>query len=65
MTQLKRVLVSLPHDIEAQINELKTSPEFRKVPTSRILCGLIRTGLAVRQAVGKEDGYGPANRTGQ
>ena len=50
MTRLKRVLISLPRDLEAEINKLKEAPEFQEMPTSKIVCGLIRRGVdAMRQ----------------
>ncbi|MBQ6986058.1 MAG: hypothetical protein IJR48_04025 [Oscillibacter sp.] len=45
MTNLKRVMVSLPRDLEAEIDELRKRPEFERLPASRILCRLIRRGL--------------------
>ena len=46
MTTLKRVMVSLPRDLEAEIDKLRERPEFERLPASRILCRLIRKGLA-------------------
>ncbi|MBQ9492890.1 MAG: hypothetical protein IJR54_04045 [Oscillibacter sp.] len=54
MTTLKRVLVSLPRDLETEIKRMKERPEFQNVPTSRILCGLIRKGLEAGRADTKE-----------
>ena len=45
MTNLKRVMVSLPRDMEAEIDKLRERPEFERLPASRILCRLIRRGL--------------------
>lgn len=45
MTTLKRVMVSLPRDLEAAVEKLKRTPELRNVPVSQILCRLIRKGL--------------------
>ena len=45
MTTLKRVMVSLPRDIEAEIDRLRETPEFQHLPISKILCRLIRRGL--------------------
>ena len=45
MTALKRVMVSLPKDLEAEIDKLRETPEFQGLPASRILCRLIRRGL--------------------
>ena len=41
MTTLKRVMVSLPRDLEAAVEKLKRTPELRNVPVSQIfdLCG--------------------------
>ena len=45
MTTLKRVMVSLPRDLEAAVDKLRRTPELRNVPVSQILCRLIRKGL--------------------
>lgn len=45
MTTLKRVMVSLPRDLEAELDKLRERPEFQGLPASRILCRLIRRGL--------------------
>ena len=55
MTTLKRVMVSLPRDLEAAIDELRRTPELRNVPVSQILCRLIRKGLDAADTDTKED----------
>ena len=55
MTTLKRVMVSLPRDLEAAVEKLRRTPELRNVPVSQILCRLIRKGLDAADTDTKED----------
>ena len=59
MTNLPRLTVSLPPDIEKVINDMKREPENEHVPKSKLFCELIRRGMergAHNSAVVCDDG---------
>ena len=45
MTELPRVMISMPPDIENAVKNLKAQPGNERVPTSKLLCRLIRRGM--------------------
>ena len=45
MTNLPRITISLPPDIEKAVNTIRASPDFKRTPKAKIVCGLIRNGL--------------------
>ena len=45
MTDLPRITISFPPDIQAAIDEIKSQDEFKRVPKSKIVCALIRRGI--------------------
>lgn len=49
MTDMKRITISLPDDIEAAINELKQSEEFRDASYSSIIRQLVERGLKAKE----------------
>lgn len=49
MTKLPRLIISLPSDIEEAINKIKSEPENKHTPKSRIVCGLVRQALEMRE----------------
>ena len=45
MTNLPRVMISMPEDIEIAVNRMKRDPANERVPKSKLLCRLIRKGI--------------------
>ena len=45
MTNLPRITISMPSDIEGAVNAIKASPDFKRTPKAKIVCSLIRKGL--------------------
>lgn len=45
MTNLPRLTVSIPPDIEQVLDNMKREPDNKHVPRSKLLCELIRRGM--------------------
>ena len=52
MTKLPRLIISLPSDIEQAVNEIKARPGNEKMPKSKIICNLVRSGLSIQRDAG-------------
>lgn len=53
MTNLPRLTVSLPPDIEQALDNMKREPDNAHVPRSKLLCELVRRGME-RKSENKE-----------
>ena len=45
MTNLPRIMVSMPPDIEKAIDDMRKEPGNERVPKSKLLCQLVRKGM--------------------
>lgn len=50
MTDMKRITISLPDEIEEAIDELKKTEEFRDASYSSIIRQLVERGLKAKEA---------------
>ena len=49
MTELPRVSVSLPPDVEAAIAQMRGIPKFSRMPMSQVCLYLIRLGMGQKR----------------
>jgi len=54
MTNMKRVTVSFPDDIDRAVLELKENEQFRNYPYSKIILYLVKHGLDLLRTEAKD-----------